>query len=66
MTANGLIWHSTPAATVGLVVVDGEITDCPPYARRWALGADARELWRTAHCRNVDLAWLPDEKASLD
>lgn len=57
---DGLIWHSTPAATVGLLVRGGRVVDCPPYARRWALGRDARELWRDAARRGVRLAWLAE------
>lgn len=59
-TADGIIWHSTPKATVGLVVRDGVVVDCPPYARRWAQGADARALWRAAARRGVDLEWIPN------
>lgn len=62
MTANGLIWLSTKAATVALIVVDGRVVDCPPYARTWALGRDARQVWRDAAGRGADLAWLPDAK----
>ena len=58
--ANGLIWHSTPRATVGLIVTDGVVTDSAPYARKWAVGRDARELWRESAQRGVQLAWLPD------
>ncbi len=60
---SGLIWYSTPRATVGLVVNDqGIVVDCPPYARRWALGQDARRLWREAFGRpGYQLQWLPDQ-----
>lgn len=58
--ASGLIWVSTPAATVGLVVEGGVVVDCPPYARRWAQGRDARQVWRDAVRRGADLVWLPD------
>ncbi len=47
--------------TVGLVVRDGVIVDCPPYARRWAHGRDAREVWRARHRAGADLVSLPDE-----
>lgn len=57
--ASGLIWWSTRAATVGLVVEAGIIVDCPPYARRWAMGRDARQLWRDGTRRGVNLAWIP-------
>lgn len=59
--ANGLIYLSTPKATVGLVVKDGIVTDAPPYARRWALGADARELWRRYAGRpGTILEWIEE------
>ncbi len=61
MTADGLIWCSARTATVGLVVRDGVIVDCPPYARRWAKGRDAREVWRAQRRAGADLVWLPDE-----
>ncbi len=61
MAATGLMWVSTPAATVGLVVRDGLVVDCPPYAYRWAKGRDARQVWRDAARRGADLVWLPAE-----
>lgn len=60
MTDTGLIWLSTPAATVGLIVTSGVITECPPYARRWALGRDARQVWRDAARRGAQLAWVSE------
>lgn len=61
MTANGMIWLSTRRATVGLIVRDdGIVVDCAPYARTWALGRDARQVWRDAHRRGAELRWLPD------
>jgi hypothetical protein len=57
---NGLIWLSTRRYTVGLVVCGGAIVETPPIARRWALGRDARALWREAARRGAKLAWLPD------
>lgn len=60
MTANGLIWCSTPKATVGLVVRDGRVVDCPPYARRWAMGRDAREVWREQYRAGVEMVWVED------
>lgn len=61
MTADGVIWCSTRKATVGLVVADGRVVDCPPYARRRALGKDARQVWRDQTRAGADLEWLPDE-----
>lgn len=58
---SGLIWLSTPSATVGLVVVDDRVVDCPPYARGWALGRDAGEVWRAAKARGADLRWRRDK-----
>lgn len=66
MTANGLIWWSTPAATVGLVVYNATVIDCPPYARKWAMGRDARQLWREGKARGADLHWLPDPAKPAD
>jgi hypothetical protein len=59
--ANGLIWWSTPKATVGLIVRNAMVVDCPPYARRWALGRDARALWRHGAGSGVNLVWIPLE-----
>lgn len=64
MTTNGMIWYSSPRATVGLIVEDGVVVDCPPYARRWAMGQDAQALWRKAKRGGVDLEWLPDKEGS--
>jgi hypothetical protein len=58
--ASGLIVYSTPRATVGLIVRDGRVVDCPPYARKWAMGRDARELWRDGKRKGAQLVWLPD------
>lgn len=60
MTISGLIWCSTRKATVGLVVYDGAVVDCPPYARRWAHGRNARAVWRQQAKAGADLVWLPD------
>jgi hypothetical protein len=58
----GMIWLSTPKATVGLVVRDAVVVDAPPYARRWALGADARVLWRRLARNPANrLEWLPGD-----
>jgi hypothetical protein len=62
VTTNGLIWCSTLRATVGLVVVDGWVVDCPPYARRWAFGRDARQVWRQQHAAGAELVWLPEDR----
>jgi hypothetical protein len=63
--ADGLIWYSTPRYTVGLSVRAGRVVEAPPVARRWAMGRDARDLWRElarqrATQRGVRLEWLPD------
>jgi hypothetical protein len=57
--AEGMVWWSTPAATVGLVVVDGTVVDCPPYAKGWAAGRDVRALWRAGRRQGADLVWIP-------
>ena len=46
VTANGLIYAVLTKATVGPVVSDGIIVDCPPYVGRTRLGRDACALWR--------------------
>jgi hypothetical protein len=64
---DGVIWHSTPTATVGLLVAGGRIIDGPPYARKLRmLGRDARQVWREGRRKpGVLLAWLPDEPSAL-
>lgn len=59
---DGLIWYSTPAATVGLVVKDGVVVDAPPYARKWALGRSAEELLNHSHATT---AWLPAARSTM-
>ena len=56
---NGLIVWSTAGATVGLIITDGKVVDCPPYARRWAKGMDANEIWQLGLSRGVRLEWIP-------
>jgi hypothetical protein len=57
---NGLIWWSTHRATIGLVVRDGVVVEYAPYARRWAQGRDAREIYRKGQQqKGVTLAWVP-------
>jgi len=58
---NGLLWWFTERATVGLVVRDGTVVEAPPYARRWAKGRAALELYREGE-RNeaVTVAWIPE------
>lgn len=58
-----MIWLSTRAYTVGLIVEDGRVVKAAPIARRWTLGRDAREVWREAARRGARLAWLPEEGA---
>lgn len=60
MTATGMIYLSTPRYTVGLVVRAGVVAAAPPIARRWALGRDARDVWRQAARQGARLEWLPD------
>lgn len=59
MAGLGLLIWSTPGVTLGLVVRDGIVVDAPPYARKWALGRSARELWHEARVRGVDVVWIP-------
>ncbi|TYB45139.1 hypothetical protein FXF51_60160 [Nonomuraea sp. PA05] len=57
---HGLIWWSTHRATFGLVVRDGAVVESAPYARRWALGRDAREIYREGERqKGVSLVWVP-------
>jgi hypothetical protein len=63
--ADGLIWWSTPTATVGLVVAGGDVVACPPYARKWAAGRDARDLWRQGIRQGAHLEWIPDPPQRL-
>jgi hypothetical protein len=55
---SGLIVWSTAGATVGLIVEDGVVTDAPPYARRWAMGRSAYDIWRIGKQRGVSLTWI--------
>jgi len=54
---NGLLVHSTPSATVGLVVEDGVVVDGPPYAQRWAVG----ETKEAIESGTGETTWLPDQ-----
>ena len=55
---NGAIWYSTSTATVLLVVRDGVVVDGPPYARHWAIGRRAADVWLEGYARGVRLTWL--------
>jgi hypothetical protein len=64
---NGLIWWSTERATVGLVVRDGVVVETAPYARRWAQGRDAREIYRKGERQEgVALVWVPATAAEAE
>lgn len=56
---NGLIVWTTGGICVGLIITEGKVVDCPPVARRWAMGRDADEVWQQGVDRNVHLAWIP-------
>lgn len=46
---------------MGLVVKDGVVVDGPPYAAGWAIGADARQLWRKMSVRPENhLEWIEE------
>lgn len=60
MTVDRLIWCSTRKATVGLVVRDGVVVDCPPYARRWALGKNAETVVQEQQKVGADVEWAPE------
>ncbi len=58
---DGLIWWSTTRATVGLIVRGGRVAEAPPYARGWAVGRDAGELYRRGERqKGVTVAWIPE------
>lgn len=50
---DGLVYWSTPSATVGLVTKEGVVVDAPPYARKWALGRRVAELPEAEEIRYV-------------
>jgi hypothetical protein len=57
---DGLIWWSTPRATVGLIVRGGVIVETAPYARRWAHGRSARDTYqRGLRQKGVTVVWVP-------
>lgn len=62
MSVNGMIVWSTRGATVGLIITDGRVVDCPPYAVRWAKGRLARDIWQRGRASNVHLTWIPREE----
>jgi hypothetical protein len=63
--SNGMIRWSTRHAVCGIIVCANRVVDCAPYVRRWAIGRDARELWREqARRTGVQLEWFPDEVSS--
>lgn len=58
---SGLLVHSTPSATVGLIVEDGVVVDGPPYAQRWAIG----KTKETIEAGPGETAWLPDTRRRI-
>ncbi len=59
---DGLIWWSTEKATVGLVVRDGVVVEAAPYARRWAQGRRAEEIFaRAREDGAVSVRWIPEQ-----
>lgn len=59
MDIDGIIYYSTPTFTVGLMVKDQVIVDGPPYARKWAVGRPAREIWDRGRTLGHTVLWLP-------
>jgi hypothetical protein len=62
----GIIWWDTPTVTVALLVVDGDLVDCPPDARPlvdglfspgWP-GHSAVDLWREADRLGIVPHWI--------
>lgn len=56
---DGMIYYSAPTFTIGLMVKEGVIVDGPPYARKWAIGRRAREIWNQGKARGHTVLWLP-------
>lgn len=54
-----MIYYSTPKATVGLLVRNKVIVDGPPYARSWAIGRSARDIWDQGKARGYTVLWIP-------
>jgi hypothetical protein len=59
LRGSGLIWYSAPRATVGMVVEDGQVVDAAPYARSWAMGRTAQQIWEQGAAAGAQLRWLP-------
>jgi hypothetical protein len=59
MDIDGIIYFSTPTFTVGLIVKDKVIVDGPPFARNWAVGRPAQEIWDQGKARGATVLWLP-------
>lgn len=59
MDIDGIIYYSAPTFTVGLMVKDQVIVDGPPYARNWAVGHRAREIWDRGKALGHTVLWLP-------
>jgi hypothetical protein len=51
--------------SVGLVVLDGVVVECAPYARRWAYGRAARDVWREQAAAGADLVWMELERGAV-
>lgn len=62
-SVNGWVYYSTRRYTIALTVRGGLVVDAPPVAR-WAIGKDARQLWRAAYRAGARLAWFPEEGES--
>lgn len=54
---DGVMVVSYPRATVGLIVADGKVVGGPPYARSWAIGAQARRVWDEAATKGATVTW---------
>lgn len=63
MDIDGMIYYSAPTFTIGLMVKDRIIVDGPPYARKWAVGRPAHEIWSRGKALGHTLLWLPASKA---
>ncbi|GAB1824420.1 hypothetical protein [Herbidospora sp. RD11066] len=59
---DGLIWWSTEKATFGLVVRGGVVVEAAPYARRWAQGRKAEEIFvKAGQNASVSVRWIPEQ-----
>ena len=57
----GILWWSErghPNA-VFLIVEDGRVVDCTPYAKQWAMGRTSAEILYRARREGAEVRWMP-------